>query len=143
MPIKLDIAERKEFILEESDKIIGNTTEPTKISVRQASQGEYTRRQDLFSSWKRQFDPEVGGDVVIQHFNYEIMKRLEVYLTLADCNIEDSDGSVLFRFRDGRISMQESEFNKAWGKLPLIIANEIHQKVLAVNPDWGPGGEVL
>jgi len=37
--------------------------------------------------------------------------------------------------------MTEAEFAEAWGRLPPEVAAEIHEKVIAINPMWGPGGE--
>jgi len=39
------------------------------------------------------------------------------------------------------IDMTESEFNAAWAKLPVDVTEEIHDKVLEVNPLWGARGE--
>lgn len=111
----------------------------TTITVRQASQAQHERRSDLFSK----MTSRMGGDAdvveVISRFSYPELMRIEVFLTLQDCNIEDEDGSPLFKFERGIIT--EKDFNRAWGKLPPLVANEIHEKVLKLNPTWGKLGE--
>lgn len=143
MPLKLAAPVSKDFLLERSDEALNTEGDPTKISIRQAAQGEYERRQQMFSEWTRAYDPVTGQDQVVQRLNVEMLKRLEVYLTLSDCNIEAENAKALFRFKGGKISMSELEFDRAWAKLPLVIATEIHEKVLVVNPTWDSEGEVL
>lgn len=143
MPLKLTAPVNQDFILKRSDEALGTEGDPTRVSIRQAAQGEYERRQQMFSEWVRSYDPETGQDQVVQRLNVEKLKRLEAYLSISECNIEAENGKPLFRFKGGKLSMTELEFDKAWAKLPLVIATEIHEKVLEVNPTWDAGGEVL
>ena len=48
---------------------------------------------------------------------------------------------VEVKFKNGKLAMTEYEFNIAWGQLLPEIVNEIHEKVLEVNPTWGKQGE--
>lgn len=143
MPLKLAAPLTETFVLERSDELVESEGDPTVISIRQASQGEYERRQQMFSEWSRGFDPISGEERVVQRLNVEMLKRLEVYLTLSDCNIQDEKGKALFKFRNDRLAMSELEFNRAWAKLPLVTANEIHACVLKVNKTWDGSGEAL
>jgi len=61
---------------------------------------------------------------------------MEAYLTLADCNICETDGEPLFRFKDKKISMSEEEFQLAWGRLPHEYTDEIIKYVHEKNPQW-------
>ena len=47
-------------------------------------------------------------------------------------SIEDENGEPLFKF-----PLVEKDFVKAWNRLPIFVANEIHSKVLEMNPTWG------
>lgn len=142
MPLKLTAPIEQDFILTRSDEALESTGDPTQISVKQAAQGEYERRQHMFSEWVNSYDPQTGQNQVVQRLNVELLKRLEVFLTLTSCNIESETGKPLFRFKNNKVSMSELEFDKAWAKLPLVIATEIHEKVLEVNPTWDSEGEV-
>lgn len=142
MPLQLKIPLEKEFELAESDKAFGITDSPTRITVRQATQAQHERRAMLFANVIR----EVGkreDDVVrlVQRFCFEELKRIECFLALKGCNIQDNEGRALFRF-DANGRMSESDFTEAWGKLPPSVAQEIHDCVLEVNVDWRPMGEV-
>jgi len=139
MPIRLTAPEQREFILDKSDAFFENKGDPTIISVRQATQGDYERRNSLFSEWQRvrMLDKPLE-ERFVQSFSYEVVKRMEVLLTLAACNLLDDDGSPLFEFKDNRVNMSEQAFRKSWDKLPLMIADEIHSKVLEINMAWNP-----
>ena len=146
MAIKLTAPVNETFVLTKSDKKFKNEGEPTKISVRQASQGEQEQRARVFAEISRVIENEdVFGTTsmaIRQSWSMEELKRVEVYLTLADCNIEDENGDPLFKFRNGRLAMQESEFKNAWYKLPPSVADEIHEKIMEVNLMWSGLGEV-
>ncbi len=141
MPIRLDVPLEREYVLEHSDKTFGiSDAEPTRISVRQATQGEHERRAALFSQVIREMARDSSHeDVVrlIQRFSFEELKRIEVQLTLKSCNILGQDGKLLFKFNDnGRID--EHKFKDAWDSLPPSVATEIHEYVLDLNVDWQP-----
>lgn len=143
MPLKLIAPIREEFVLKRTDELTESEGDATAIAIRQASQGEYERRQQMFSEWSRGYDPISGEERVVQRLNVEMLKRLEVYLTLADCNIEDVDGKPLFKFKNDKLAMSETDFNRAWAKLPLVTATEIHECVLKVNKSWDSEGEAF
>lgn len=139
MALKIEPAIEKVFALERSDKALENTGDPTTIKVIQAREGQNLERLQLWEKYERTF--QVAGDVkVAQEVNPAAVRRKEVFLTLVACNIEIEDGKggshPLFTF-----PLKEKQFNEAWAKLPSIIADEIHEKVLEVNLDWALSGE--
>ena len=144
MPIRLIAPIQQEFILERSDINFENIGDPTTISIRQATQGDYERRNSLFSEWARVRKLDAPDEIrYVQSFSYEVVKRMEVFLSLAACNILNDDGDPLFKFSNNRVDMSEKEFQLSWDKLPLLIADEIHDKVLQVNMTWKIAGEEL
>lgn len=142
MPIRLTTPIVEDFILERSDKHFGfdEAQLATKVSIRQATQFDNERRAELFAKTERIFDQNPGEVRIKSQWTIQQLKRLEVYCTLVDCNIEDSDGNPLFKFAVNNgvrsLAMSMGEFEAAWGKLPAIVANEIYAKVLEVNFDW-------
>jgi len=141
MPITLSVPVEKDYTLDKSDKIYDTPKgEPTRITVRQATQGDHERRSALFSSIVREMARNAtDGDTVrwIQRFSFEELKRIEVMLTLKACNITGANGKPLFEFNeDGKMS--ESKFKQAWDILPPAVAQEIHDCVLELNVDWQP-----
>lgn len=149
MPLQLSPPIEKEFELERSDKMFGTPDgEPTRVMIRQATQGAHERRAALFSQIVREMARDGAEDVVrlISRFSFEELKRIECYLTMRACSIEfkaseKSKPKALFPFNvKGLIT--ESAFNEAWAKLPPSVASEIHEYVLEVNVDWKPDSEL-
>lgn len=141
MPIRLTTPIVKDFILVRSDSHFGlSESEATKVSIRQATQIDNERRAELFAKTERIFDSNPGEIRVKSNWTLEQLKRLETYCSLSDCNIEAEDGKPLFKFRSENgvriIDMTMGEFEKAWGKLPALVAGEIYEKVIEVNFDW-------
>lgn len=138
MPLNIQPPVEKEFILEKSDKELGNEGEPTTIKVKQATEGANIERMELWKKFEKVF--EIGGDVrVAQEVSPAVVRRKEVFLTLTACNIMTGEGDkahALFSF-----PLKEAEFNRAWAMLPPIVADEIHDKVMEVNLDWSVLGE--
>jgi hypothetical protein len=144
MPLQLQIKLEKIFELKRSDEKYGG--EGTTVTIRQASQYQHEKRQEIFSNMRSKYSTS-GDDVeIFQRFNALELHRLDVRLTMADCNIIDEEGKPLFKFakdNKGRsyLSMTDPEFDKAWGLLPIDVADEIYEKVIEVNPSWSPSGE--
>ena len=139
MPINLEPPVEKEFILEKSDKAMGNEGEPTRIKIVQAREGAHIERMELWKKFERRFQLE--GDITIsQEVSPAIVRRKEVFLTLVSCNITTGpEQTPLFKF-----PLKENEFNKAWANLPPVLADEMHDNVLEVNLDWAiASGEAL
>jgi|OpeIllAssembly_1097287.scaffolds.fasta_scaffold411351_2 hypothetical protein len=140
MPIRLDVPLEKEYFLEDSDKMFNVEGEPTRVTIRQATQGEHETRAALFSQVIREMARDSSQEDVIrliQRFSFEELKRIEVKLTMKACNIVGPDGKLLFKFgSDGRMS--DHLFKEAWDSLPPSVASEIHDKVLDLNIDWRP-----
>jgi hypothetical protein len=59
---------------------------------------------------------------------------------MTDCNIIGEDDKPLFKFAKdgkGRSYLEDvSAFQLAWDSLPTEICQEIHDKVLILNPSW-------
>jgi len=136
MPVSLSLpALLKEFFLVKSDKTSNNQNEPSRIEVRYANVEDKLTRDELLKTvvWSESDNP---------HFRYTFDISVnqiwlkEVFLTLADCNICENDGEPLFRFADKRISMNEKEFQLAWGRLPSEYSQEIIEYVHQVNHFW-------
>lgn len=138
-PVKLPEPLFQDFVLARSDKELGNSGEPTKIQVRQATQGENEARNRLFAIAERSFDKE-GQMHMHQTISMDDVQRKEVFLTLASCNITGADGNPLFTFANQRLR-SETEFEIAWFQLLPIIAAEIIEFVEKVNYQWSPFGQ--
>jgi len=145
MALKLSSPVIEEFPLVRSESVYGDGSgEPSSVLVRQATQGANERRSRVFAEISRVIETQedFGSTVQLrQRWSMEELKRIEVYLTLAGCNIQDADGTDLFRFRDEKLAMSENDFRVAWAKLPPEVAAEIHEKVLEVNYVWRESGE--
>ena len=150
MPLKLISPIYETFNLEKSDEKYGNDSGvPTTVTIKQARQGEAELRANYFAKLERKWNDEIPGEVtLIQNIGYEELKRLEVWLVMVECNLEDENGKLLFPSRDSgtktSLAMTKQQFYDTWSKLPPDIADEIHSKVLEVNPLWGGAlGEVV
>ena len=132
MPLQLRPPVIETFDLEETDKAYNVTG--TTCTIKQATQEGQEARAKLWSSIVREMAQDQSYIRLVQQFSFEELKRIEVQLTLAGCNITDEDGNPLFAFNGNGIK-DEISFRRAWGKLPPLVANEIHDKVLKVNID--------
>lgn len=150
MPIKLIAPVEEEFILTKTDEAYGEEGgEPTRVTIRQATQSQNERRFKVFEKLTQQLSDDLGSEAIIQtiqRINLHELRRIEVNLTMIGCNLMDEDGTPLFAFKKfgdrQYLDMSDEEFRKAWGKLPPDIAYEISDKVLEVNKLWrGPMGE--
>jgi len=147
MPVKLIAPLIKTFTLEATDKKYSNDGDPTTVTVRQARKKQDIERQAYFDTMRREWDSAEPDKVaLVTNIGLQALMQLEVWLTLCECNLLNVDGSVLFPSKqednEPVLAMKRSEFDKAWGALPGDIADEIHAKVLEVNPVWrGLSGE--
>jgi hypothetical protein len=141
MPIKATGPVVKDYELVRSDQEFGNDGIPTSVAIRQATALDIERRAELTARVRATHGPD-GTYATERDWNYPRIQRLEVYLTLADSNIEDEDGKPLFKFKKGKtgipeLAMSEAEFNDAWKKLPWIVCEEMHECAIRTNPQWG------
>jgi hypothetical protein len=137
MPLKIKSPIEKDFLLEKSDEKFEVKDEPTMVRVKQATQGAFELRNQLFDELRREFAGPVM--TVVQRISFDAVRRREVWLTLVSSNIVDSQtGGALF---NEKTKDNEMEFSKAWATLDPFIADEIHQKVLEMNPLWDESGE--
>jgi hypothetical protein len=147
MPARLITPLLKEFILEKTDILLNNEGEPTKVTIRQATQAQHTLRADKYANLVQEInkgEPDVNR-YITRFSQFELM-RTETYLTMVGCNLLDPDGDPVFKFKQNKngqmiLAMNESEFNDAWGMLPEDVAEEIWEKVREVNIRWKTGGE--
>lgn len=137
MPLKLSPPVIETFELEKSDKLFDNQGDPTIVKIRQATNGEEEQRDKLLSLVEKRY--EQSSIVFVSSLGYSELHREEVFLTLAECNIEKEDGTPLFEFKDKRLD-DKTAFLKAWARLQPEIAAEIIEKVHEVNLQWGPQG---
>lgn len=143
MPIQLKPRIEQTFNLEDTDEKY--ESEGTYVTIKQATQGEHEKRQDLYATLRSIYGGDTGSFEMVQRWNMSELHRHETRLVMTDCNILDEDGNQLFRVKQSKagkyIDMTDTEFNAAWSKLPVDIAEEIHSKVLELNPLWGSRGE--
>lgn len=136
MPIRLNPPLIKDYLLEKTDHKFGvdPASGATKISVRQATQGDVETRNRLYMQVTREYSP--GGSMKItQDISWDELAREEVFLTLTDCNIQNKDGQSLFQFDNGRLKDRKA-FQAAWVLLDPFIADEIHDCVIDLNVMW-------
>lgn len=145
MALKIKPPLQETFVLERADENYGNGGEPTIVVIRQATQKQYETRSNLYSTTVSELGEGNSSVKVTQRFSAAELHRVEAYLTLAGSNIktEDENGveKSLFNFGKNGLQMSEDSFKEAWGRLPIDVAEEIHEKVIALNPTWGPQGE--
>jgi hypothetical protein len=141
MPFQIKPSVCKQFPLSELDE---EGAEPgsgtTFVVFRQAAQGEEKQRGQLFADFRREY-VEAGGVVIQQHLSFDEISEQEVFLTMAECNILDTDGTALFHFNENKRLVSLVDFQKSWAKLPPHVAKLIHQKVLEMNPQWSEAGD--
>jgi len=84
--------------------------------------------------------PSIDGSEETRVIQWSRLRSLSVYETMVACNIEGENGKPLFKFRkDGKgLSISETEFRAIWKILPKIIAQELYECALEVNPAWRP-----
>lgn len=136
MPFKIIPPTIQSHNLEKTDAHFGSSKKggPTSITVRQASTGDVERRDDLFAEYKKTLSK--NGDMTLsQRLSWHDIRRTQVFLTLASCNIIDENGDPLFIFLNNRLP-DETKFTQQWSKLDPMISNEIGELVVKTNPMW-------
>lgn len=144
MPYKLIARAEQTFRLERTDAKFENEGDPTTVTIRQASMHDVEERGEVNNELIQEMRPDESNRLIFK-YSFWRLHRVEVFLTLKACNILDLEGKPLFRFKDGRLNMTLNEFTRVWGSLDPTICDEIHEKVLILNPDWriGEQGETL
>lgn len=93
-------------------------------------------------------DSFTGAPTFMQNFNSADLSMLEIWLSYKDSNIDveitighDEDGEPS-SFEHLKFGPREKESRAAFleklGKLPPVIVNEWHTRVLQVIPSWNP-----
>ena len=93
MPLKIKVPTVREFVLSKSDTVYGVEGEPTRISIRQATQASHERRSNLFSNIIRELSNSDEAVRLIQRFSLEELKRIEVFLRFSMFIVEKIDTS--------------------------------------------------
>jgi len=136
---------QKDFYLYQTDKEYEVVGEPTIITVRQATQKENASRDEFIieeldkCSYFIEDVLKIRSDGFNHRLYYAIfmvaeeLHAFEVFLTLVACNIGDM-GKPLFIFEDGKVD--SLSFKRGWALLAPLVADEIHGKVLEMNPYW-------
>ena len=137
---------QKDFCLFKTDKEYDVVGGQTVITVRQATQKENASRDEFIieeldkCSYFIEDVLKIRSDGFNHRLYYAIfmvaeeIHALEVFLTLAACNIEGDMGKPLFIFEDGKVD--SVSFKRGWALLAPLVADEIHEIVLEMNPDW-------
>lgn len=144
MPFKISDPVYQTFDLDKTDAAYNpDGDESTSVTIKQARQHEHATRMDHWNKFERRYSSMNPDQVsIVQELSIESIKMLEARMTLVECNIENEDGSLLFPSKKGtnghpQLDMDPKEFEEAWGSLPPLVADEIHEKIVEVNPMWG------
>ena len=120
------------FVLLEIDP-----TGEAKVSFRQATVKEcLLRDRRVYGEQKRTFSDD---GLTLQNTISDLERgKIEVYLTLcgAEGLLKEDGETEIFRFREGKLAMNQDEFGAAWDRLPPSVALLIHGRCLDANPDW-------
>lgn len=147
MPKALFIPIEKTFVIYKD--VEGNTLpglsieDPIEVTFRQATRYEISDRQSRLSdasssiiTWE--------GDVAqnrIKNATQTYRQSLDLFLTMTACNIQSEDGKPLFQFGDNKRGKRavdsQSEFDKKLCLLDPTWVDEMYDRCLFVNPDWG------
>ena len=125
--------------LKEADERYGTTG--TYVDVHQCSIGDTERRFEIFKTITEKTSPDGVRQVDYKLQMYELM-WLEFELALADCNIEDHDGTPLIEFADGKVKDPKSMVRKFRAMQDHKLSSEIHTCILEVNSHWKTSGTV-
>jgi hypothetical protein len=118
----------------------GYDGDPGHVTFRQATVGDQEAFEKKFGHNKQIYNPVEGA--FERHWDWVPTERLrmQVYLTMSACDLEDEEGKALFEFKEvdgvNRLAGTESKFAKAWGAFPGELADEFEQKMLDANPQW-------
>jgi hypothetical protein len=129
--------------LEQTIKLLRADPEgETWVRIKQATMGEDAALSAMWAKTAWEFDDAQRGKV--KQYNdvsrAQIMGE-QVRLTLLECNITDHAGKALFPKIDPAVIRDRAAFYDAWSQLPSPWAEEIHEVVLQVNPQWRPDRE--
>lgn len=123
----------------------------TMITVKPGTVAENAIRDELWAKQKRTYNADQPNAMTIEsESTFSQRMALEVFLTLVDADLtyQDTDAEgrptgepkALFLFKRvggfQTLDMIRDAFLAAWGKLPQIVADEIHRCVLLKNPQW-------
>jgi hypothetical protein len=124
--MRLPVPKKKSFEIELEEGTIN-------VTFRQAQNADELELSALFAERREIFDTsEPTKTTFVSQQNLAILRATEVRLTMDSCDIQNRKGRKLFSS-----GMSEPEFLKAWGQLPTEWADEIYNRCLFMNPQWG------
>jgi len=130
--------------LEQTIKLLkADPSGDARVRIKQATMGVDAILSALWAKTAWEFDDDQKGKVK----QYNDVSRAQIMgervrLTLLEgINILDHEGKPLFPAVDPAAVRGRDTFYDAWSLLPSAWADEIHEAVLQVNPQWGPGRE--
>jgi hypothetical protein len=115
--------------------------DPLIVTIRQATQGDALKRQEMLSRpVTRKWEGEDGFSVAEELTPFAKRMAVDTWLTMTSCNITMFDGKTpLFPLKNGKIQLTFDQFMEKWGQLPPEWAEAIYNKCLLLNPTWGFG----
>lgn len=115
----------------------------TYVVVRQPTQRERLKREQFLESATTRSYSQADNQVGVQSkIAFEERRAYEVFLTLVECNIKDTDGETdLFPTRElnGRksLALTWEQFQKALGKVvDNAVVEALHHAALEAEPTW-------
>lgn len=148
MAIKLTVPTVKEFqfVLEDTGvldiKNLRRCREDEKpdaiVTFRQGTMQDDEQRTGWANRRKYAVDQDSGSIVEVADVNPDYLRKLEVYLTLADTDICFSDGKALEFESDGGVKRvkNRAQFERWWGSMRTQWCQEIYLCCVECNPDW-------
>ena len=143
MPFNITAPERKTFRLERLDQEFEiNDNNASTVTIIQARVRQNAERSQLFKEIKREYMEGQRERIIMDLPMYNLLLK-EIFLTLVDCNLT-ADDKPLFRFKvnnksESYLDMTWGQFLDAVGYIQDSVLQEIHEKVLEVNPHWFMG----
>lgn len=110
-------------------------------TYQQPSRHQVAMHQQLIGRDSRALSTSEGM-AFINPVTIEEAKAVEVWLTLTDCNLQDSGGKPLFKIlkkkgSHSELNMTWDEFWVAWGRISEpAVAQQIWEGAMDVAPDW-------
>ena len=117
------------------------------VTIRQAKTGAEIHLGQLFSKQRRIWDDEEFGPIKLEtDWNFDMMKRERVFLTICGLDLEDENSKPIMKFKADKrgnqiLNMTKLEFYEVWDNLSVKYTDEIYEHVLRVNPQWNPNAE--
>ena len=147
MPYNLRIPTQRTFYfkVEEGDDLISltevdqNSLHDFHFTFRQASAADNEQRTQALS--RREWRPDGEGKMLLfDETNQDTVKRIEIYLTLVDTDLNFPDGTALeFETKNGVTKLKSrQQFDLFWKAMYPHWAEVISECCLRASPTWDP-----